>query len=399
MRDQLFLVYGVPLDTTSGGTHLQNCIVSELSSMCTFTIHVVNSRAAARNFLGHFLEKGQKEPCSSDDRPTIVIDGIALLHCGAEILTELQAVSRLVAFIHYPFSEPWYANESWVQAIFAHENEHEFYGRLQDQLRAVEFSLLHIFDYFVAVGHECRRCLEECYHLPRDRIATIDAPLSPDIFSLPIQAAPYSRADDVQLVIVGTLCARKNQAAIIRALGLLGAARHRYPTRRIVLTVIGDENSEPAYVKECREAAESPSVRKVGRVVLAGVLKHVDVLSAVRESDAFVFASRFESFGLAPLEAAALGVPVLSTKCGVLPEKLPPSSTRWFQGRNKGFSRSCFSSHEGQRGCGAEPLEETCQSPARDTEEAAWCESLIGLLVEISDGCLADAARTEAPAV
>lgn len=56
------------------------------------------------------------------------------------------------------------------------------------------------------------------------------------------------------------------------------------------------------------------------RVHLLGWVPEPDKLALVRDSVAFVHPTRFEAFGLAPLEAMALGVPVVASGVGGLPE-------------------------------------------------------------------------------
>ncbi len=57
-----------------------------------------------------------------------------------------------------------------------------------------------------------------------------------------------------------------------------------------------------------------------GRVTLAGYRSHDVVLSALKASDIFVMPSRQEGTPIALLEAAALGIPILASSCGGIPE-------------------------------------------------------------------------------
>jgi glycosyltransferase involved in cell wall biosynthesis len=53
-----------------------------------------------------------------------------------------------------------------------------------------------------------------------------------------------------------------------------------------------------------------------GQVELLGYLNRGEVLREVRECDAFVFSSHYETFGVALIEALSCGKPVISTDCG-----------------------------------------------------------------------------------
>jgi glycosyltransferase involved in cell wall biosynthesis len=59
-----------------------------------------------------------------------------------------------------------------------------------------------------------------------------------------------------------------------------------------------------------------------GRVAILGELSEADLVAAYRSATAVVVASRMEGFGLPALEAMALGVPVVATDGGGLPEAI-----------------------------------------------------------------------------
>lgn len=53
-----------------------------------------------------------------------------------------------------------------------------------------------------------------------------------------------------------------------------------------------------------------------GRVKLPGRLTRGEVIKAVSSSNAFVLSSQYETFGVVVIEALALGIPVVATRCG-----------------------------------------------------------------------------------
>ncbi|MNL22179.1 Capsular glucan synthase [compost metagenome] len=62
------------------------------------------------------------------------------------------------------------------------------------------------------------------------------------------------------------------------------------------------------------------------RVVLTGfVADEVDLAALYQEATAFVFPSRYEGFGLPPLEAMAAGVPVIASDRASIPEVVGPA--------------------------------------------------------------------------
>lgn len=52
------------------------------------------------------------------------------------------------------------------------------------------------------------------------------------------------------------------------------------------------------------------------QIYLMGLTDREDIAKKMKDSDAFVLASKFETFGLAYIEALAAGLPIISTKCG-----------------------------------------------------------------------------------
>ncbi len=70
----------------------------------------------------------------------------------------------------------------------------------------------------------------------------------------------------------------------------------------------------PDYAHYIRRLNLEPNVRWIGHV------DEADKPAVYRQAAAFVFPSRFEGFGLPPLEAMACGAPVITTTAGSLPE-------------------------------------------------------------------------------
>ncbi|HET6316224.1 MAG TPA: glycosyltransferase, partial [Chloroflexota bacterium] len=81
------------------------------------------------------------------------------------------------------------------------------------------------------------------------------------------------------------------------------------------------------------------SLRRHRTLQLDGNLVHVHVPQALRASDVFVFPSHYESFGIAPLEAQAVGLPAVVSDLAALREAtgdaaiyLPPTDlSAWFE--------------------------------------------------------------------
>jgi len=84
------------------------------------------------------------------------------------------------------------------------------------------------------------------------------------------------------------------------------------------LSIIGPE-TEANYVKQLKSLIQQEKIEK--SVSFLGRLNKAQIISCYQESDIGLFFSKEETFGLAPLEMLATGLPVISTKVGVLEEK------------------------------------------------------------------------------
>ncbi len=71
--------------------------------------------------------------------------------------------------------------------------------------------------------------------------------------------------------------------------------------------------------------------RKLTRIDFLGYVKDEELPDLYRDAAAFMYPSRFEGFGLPPLEAIQAGCPVISSDATALPEVLGPEGAFFFQ--------------------------------------------------------------------
>ncbi len=117
------------------------------------------------------------------------------------------------------------------------------------------------------------------------------------------------QSDDIVLINVGTLEARKNQIGLIH---LFAAVVARFPSARLLL--VGDG---PQRLEVERE------IERMGlgsRVYVLGDRR--DVPALLRLSDLYIHYAQTEAFGLALLEAARAGLPLAALPSGGVPEVL-----------------------------------------------------------------------------
>jgi glycosyltransferase involved in cell wall biosynthesis len=144
----------------------------------------------------------------------------------------------------------------------------------------------------------------------RGRIRRIDHGVEVGAPSLDRQAArgAFGLPDNAYVVVTtGRLAAEKNQRALIEALAEL-------PGVHLALAGVGPEREALAAVAASREVAD--------RVHFVGEVRHDRIADFLAAGDAFVFASRTETFGLSVAEAALAGLPVAANDLPVLREVL-----------------------------------------------------------------------------
>lgn len=135
-------------------------------------------------------------------------------------------------------------------------------------------------------------------------------------FLRPVEASLAQKANMLlggqkrYLLYVGVWMNHKNLRRLLEAFAI---ARRTYPDLKLVMT----GQPVPAYSPVLKEAER---LGVIDHIIFPGFVPH-DVLPAVYAgAAAFVFPSLYEGFGLPPLEAAACGVPVVTSNVSSMPE-------------------------------------------------------------------------------
>jgi glycosyltransferase involved in cell wall biosynthesis len=140
--------------------------------------------------------------------------------------------------------------------------------------------------------------------MPPERIVVAGAAADDAFFSIvrrPDAAAPF-------VLSVGTVEERKDLVTAVRAVA-------RVPSLRLVS--VGPHTT---YVEMVKREAEMLNVS--ARVELRGFVTESTLLELYSQSSALLFPSRYEGFGLPPLQAQAAGVPVVAAAGAVIEEVL-----------------------------------------------------------------------------
>lgn len=131
------------------------------------------------------------------------------------------------------------------------------------------------------------------------------------------ERADRSDPRHLRLVTIQRLKARKRGAALLETLAHVNT---RLPAGHSVgLTIVGDGP---------RRASLEAQAHRLGLDVrFTGAIARQEVREVLGASDVFVLASKEEAFGLAAVEARAVGLPVVAFRTGRLPEIAPEGAS------------------------------------------------------------------------
>ena len=119
--------------------------------------------------------------------------------------------------------------------------------------------------------------------------------------------------DRPYLLSVGVLQPRKNLGLLLDAFALIKLGRNPPPHRLIIAGKRGWLDEFDAQLAAIPEQVRS-------EIIFAGYVADEDLPTLYGGADAFCYPSRYEGFGLPPLEAMACGCPVLCSRVSSLPE-------------------------------------------------------------------------------
>jgi glycosyltransferase involved in cell wall biosynthesis len=163
----------------------------------------------------------------------------------------------------------------------------------------------------VATSETTNRILVQDYGVPPENVSVV--PPGND----PVTQACGSRDGLVRLVSVGSVVPGKGYDVLIAAL----AAMADLPWQ---LTIAGDMTRDAVAAAQLHADIEAHGLSD--RVIALGAQEPDAIMRLYRESDIFVLASRFESYGMALAEAMAHGLPVVSTTAGAIPNTVPANA-------------------------------------------------------------------------
>lgn len=219
------------------------------------------------------------------ERSPILIDGLALGALPAEALAALPA--PLVAMHHHPLGlEPGLPPERAAALI------------------ASERAAMQVCANAVVTSEATARTVIELFGLAPDRIRVALPGLD--------LAAPAPRRGAPPVILgVGTISHRKGWDVLAEALGTIAHLDWR-------AEIIGPRDRDPQ--ADAALVSQLEGLGLTGRVTLRGALPARALQTAYAGADLFCLPSRYEGYGMAPVEAMAHALPAVLTDAGALAE-------------------------------------------------------------------------------
>jgi len=168
----------------------------------------------------------------------------------------------------------------------------------------------------VAVSETTRRDLVTHLGIPPERVHVVPEGIDHARFrpvAPRVEPWPY-------LLFVGSEHPRKELLTVLRA---LAALREEHPELRLLKVGSAGTSEAPFHAPVARAL---DALRLRDRVVFAGHVPDAELPALYAGAAALAFPSRYEGFGLPPLEAMACGCPVVVSDAGSLPEVSGPAA-------------------------------------------------------------------------
>lgn len=190
--------------------------------------------------------------------------------------------------------------------------------RYPEAFRAANRAYLRLFTYLtcrraagiLAISQAARADLIRLWRLPAERIAVAYPGVDPRFRPLPVEEVAAFRArrglPERFILYVGTLEPRKNLGVLLEAVARLSPP--------VPLVLVGGRGWKPTFLPRLQ------ALEREGRARWIGFVPDAELPLWYNAATLFAYPSRYEGFGMPPLEAMACGTPVIAARASSLPE-------------------------------------------------------------------------------
>jgi glycosyltransferase involved in cell wall biosynthesis len=204
---------------------------------------------------------------------------------------------------------------------------------------------------------------------PDDRAAPANSAAPEDAGSPGVPAStspPLELPDGCRryLLAIGTIEPRKDYPLLVSAFSAVAAA---HPD--VALVIVGRDGWG---IERYREAVEASPARS--RIVRPGYLDHRSLAAVLQQAAGLVYPSVYEGFGFPPLQAMAVGVPVVATAAGAVPEVVGDGAVLVAPGDRDGLAAQLIGVLDG-----GSDVEQLIERGRRRSQEFTWSACANGL--------------------
>lgn len=296
-----------------GGTeHMLRALLSGFSQLDTVEV-VIFGNAELRDWFAYL----------ADSKSTTIVPVRIMGNRFISELVQLPCLVRkyqLTACIFPNYFTPFFLGIPCITVI--HDLNYLYFPEMVSQLKRwwlqyAHFTTLAHASKVVAISEFVKQDIIHKYQ-PKSakKLLVIPNPIAWSRFTI-VSPPPYI-PDGPFILTVAYHYRHKNLAVLIKAFALLLSS---WPDSKLVLVGQLAKNISGIrshLVDDISHLVDSLSLRE--KVIVTGYISDPELAWYYRHATVFAFPSQFEGFGLPPVEALGMGLPVVTTRCTAIPE-------------------------------------------------------------------------------
>ncbi len=269
------------LNSISGGNKYDINVLNYLNKNYCKIINISLSKNIA-NILLFYLKINRIPPQS-----TLLIDGLLAFKLS-NIVDKLSKKYKVILLIHHPVSF-----------------ENQKHGKIEYKLK--ERKIFSKADSIISVSNSMKKVIQKMLNSKID--ITIIKPAVDDIYHKHIPCNMNSKT----MVTTGSIIPRKNVDKCIEVLSRLD--------KEWSLSIIGKYNNNDVYYNKLISYINDNNLRQ--RVTFHNLIENDDdLINILQNSSVYICLSNYEGYGMANLESASLGLPLVVSDLPVFRENL-----------------------------------------------------------------------------
>ena len=220
-------------------------------------------------------------------RSTLIIDGLLAFNLS-NIVDKLSIKYKVILLIHHPVSY-----------------EHQKNGKIEHKLR--ERKIFSKADKIISVSNSMKKVINKMLNSKKN--INVIKPAVDDIYRKQL----LNNTNSKNIVTTGSVIPRKNIDKCIEVLSKL--------EEEWSLSIIGKYDVNDTYYKKLISYINSNKLNK--RITFHNVIENQDdLINILRNSSVYICLSNYEGYGMANVESASLGLPLIVSDLPVFRENL-----------------------------------------------------------------------------